>query len=61
MITGLLGIIFLGFLYETLRIGPSDHGSLDGLVPGVPGPDRFTSRSGLSITVMPHVIYLQPR
>ena len=23
VITGLLGIIFLGFLYETLRIGPS--------------------------------------
>ena len=23
VISGLLGIIFLGFLYETLRIGPS--------------------------------------
>ena len=48
VITGLLGIIFLGFLYETLRIGPSAHGSLNGLVPGLPAPDRFTSRSGLS-------------
>ena len=33
VITGLLGIIFLGFLYETLRIGPSAHGSLGGLIP----------------------------
>ena len=29
-ITALLGIIFVGFLYETLRIGPSVHGSLQG-------------------------------
>ena len=27
-ISGLLGIIFLGFLYETLKIGPSAHESL---------------------------------
>src|SRR5947209_12731026 len=26
-ITALLGIVFLGFLYETLRIGPSAHGA----------------------------------
>ena len=33
-ITALLGIVFAGFLYETLRIGPSAHQSLDGLIPG---------------------------
>src|SRR5256714_11887714 len=36
-ITALLGIIFAGFLYETLRIGPSAHGSLSGLIPGLSG------------------------
>ncbi|HUE28637.1 MAG TPA: Nramp family divalent metal transporter, partial [Solirubrobacteraceae bacterium] len=30
-ITALLGIIFGGFLYETLRIGPSTHGVVHGL------------------------------
>src|SRR6202008_4690598 len=34
-ITALLGIIFLGFLYEALRIGPSAHASLHGLLPGL--------------------------
>src|SRR5438445_4394064 len=32
-ITGLLGIIFLGFLYETLKIGPSASGVANGLIP----------------------------
>src|SRR5205807_2927717 len=32
-ITALLGIVFLGFLYETLKIGPSAHQSLHGLLP----------------------------
>src|SRR5437016_7534682 len=36
-ITALLGIIFAGFLYETLRIGPSTKGSLRGLLPGLSG------------------------
>src|SRR5207245_9150798 len=36
-ITALLGIIFGGFLYEALRIGPSVHGSLHGLPPGLSG------------------------
>ena len=49
VITGLLGIIFLGFLYETLRIGPSAPGSLAGLIPGWTAPARFTSRSGSSV------------
>ena len=59
VITGLLGIIFLGFLYETLRIGPSAHGSLDGLVPGLAGTGSLYLAVGIiGATVMPHVIYL---
>jgi manganese transport protein len=58
-ITALLGIIFLGFLYETLRIGPSTHGSLDGLLPGLRGTGSLYLAVGIiGATVMPHVIYL---
>jgi manganese transport protein len=58
-ITALLGIIFLGFLYETLRIGPSAHGSLHGLIPGLGGTDALYLAIGIiGATVMPHVIYL---
>jgi manganese transport protein len=58
-ITALLGIIFLGFLYETLRIGPSTHGSLHGLVPGLSGTSSLYLAVGIiGATVMPHVIYL---
>jgi manganese transport protein len=32
-ITALLGIVFAGFFYETLKIGPSVHESLRGLIP----------------------------
>ena len=47
-ISALLGIIFAGFLYETLRIGPSVHGSLAGWSPASVAPARCTSRSGSS-------------
>jgi manganese transport protein len=58
-VTGLLGIIFLGFLYETLRIGPSTHGSLRGLIPGLNGTDSlYIAVAIIGATVMPHVIYL---
>jgi len=58
-ITALLGIIFLGFLYETLRIGPSTHGSLRGLLPGLDGVSSLYLAVGIiGATVMPHVIYL---
>src|SRR5437868_4684146 len=58
-ITALLGIIFAGFLYETLRIGPSAHGSLNGLIPGLSGSDSLYLAVGIiGATVMPHVIYL---
>jgi manganese transport protein len=58
-ITALLGIIFLGFLYEALRIGPSASGSLHGLIPGVHGAGYLYLAVGIiGATVMPHVIYL---
>ncbi len=58
-ITALLAIIFLGFLYETLRIGPSSHEALRGLVPGLDGSGSLYLAVGIiGATVMPHVIYL---
>jgi manganese transport protein len=58
-ITALLGIIFLGFLYETLKIGPSVHGSLSGLVPHLGGTESLYIAVGIiGATVMPHAIYL---
>ncbi len=58
-ISGLLGIVFAGFLYETLRIGPSAHDALRGLIPGLSGTDEIYLAVGIvGATVMPHVIYL---
>jgi len=58
-ITALLGLIFLGFLYETLKIGPSVHDSLRGLIPGLSGTSALYLAVGIiGATVMPHVIYL---
>jgi manganese transport protein len=58
-ISALLGIILAGFLYETLRIGPSVHGSLRGLLPDLRGTSSLYIAVGIiGATVMPHVIYL---
>jgi manganese transport protein len=58
-ITALLGIIFLGLLYETLRIGPSAHDALRGFIPGLSGTSSLYLAVGIiGATVMPHVIYL---
>ncbi len=58
-ISALLGIIFGGFLYEALKIGPSVHDSLRGLVPGLSGTSALYLAVGIiGATVMPHVIYL---
>jgi manganese transport protein len=58
-IAALLGIIFAGFLYETLKIGPSAHGSLRGLLPGLSGSSSLYLAVGIiGATVMPHAIYL---
>jgi manganese transport protein len=58
-ITALLGIVFAGFVYETLRIGPSVHESLRGLIPGLSSTSELYLAVGIvGATVMPHVIYL---
>jgi manganese transport protein len=58
-ITALLGLIFLGFLYETLAIGPSARGAAQGFLPGLRGSDSLYLAVGIiGATVMPHVIYL---
>jgi manganese transport protein len=55
----LLGIIFAGFLYEALKIGPSAHESLRGLLPDLSGSGSIYLAVGIvGATVMPHVIYL---
>jgi manganese transport protein len=58
-IIALLGLVTAGFLYETLKLGPSVPASLHGLVPGLDGGGSLYLATGiLGATVMPHVIYL---
>jgi manganese transport protein len=58
-ITALLGLIFVGLLYETLKIGPSAHQSLKSLVPALHGASWLYLAVGIvGATVMPHAIYL---
>ncbi|HEY2355407.1 MAG TPA: Nramp family divalent metal transporter [Gaiellaceae bacterium] len=58
-ITGFLGLILLGFLYETLKIGPSASGAAKGLIPHLDGAGSVYLAVGIiGATVMPHVIYL---
>jgi manganese transport protein len=58
-IVGLLGLILLGFLYDTLRIGFDVGASAKGFVPHFSGTDSVLLATGiLGATVMPHVIYL---
>jgi manganese transport protein len=54
-----LGIILLGFLYDTLRIGFAPGEAAAGFVPSFDGTDSVLLAAGiLGATVMPHVIYL---
>jgi manganese transport protein len=58
-IASLLALVFAGFLYETLRIGPSAHASLAGLIPSLHGSEYLYLAVGIiGATVMPHAIYL---
>jgi manganese transport protein len=58
-ITAMLGIIFLGFLYQTLKIGPSVSQTGEGLVPHLSGLESVYLAVGIiGATVMPHAIYL---
>jgi manganese transport protein len=59
-ITGLLGIIFLGFLYETFKIGPSASTAAGSVLPPhLGGTEAIYIAVGIiGATVMPHAIYL---
>jgi manganese transport protein len=58
-IAALLGIVFAGFLYETVHIGPSAHMALDGFIPRLGNGDAVYLAVGIiGATIMPHVIYL---
>ena len=58
-ITALLGLVLAGFLYETLKIGPSAHETLTGLIPNLGGETYLFLAVGIiGATVMPHAIYL---
>jgi manganese transport protein len=59
VIAGLLGLIILGFLYDTLSIGFDAGEAAKGFIPGFAGTDSILLATGiLGATVMPHVIYL---
>jgi manganese transport protein len=59
VIIGFLGVIILGFLYDTLRIGFDGGEAARGFIPGFAGTESILLATGiLGATVMPHVIYL---
>jgi len=59
VIAGLLGVILLGFLYDSFRIGADAGAVARGFLPGFAGTDSILLATGiLGATVMPHVIYL---
>ncbi len=59
VIIGFLGVILLGFLYDTLRIGFDAGEAARGFIPGFAGTESVLLATGiLGATVMPHVIYL---
>ena len=58
-IVALMALICAGFVYQTLRIGPSAAGAAGGLVPHLGGHDALLLAVGIvGATVMPHVVYL---
>jgi manganese transport protein len=60
VITGLLGIIIVGFVVQVILAGPSGVDVAEGLfIPGFDGTESVLLAAGiLGATVMPHVIYL---
>ena len=59
VITGLLGVILIGFLYDVLLVGADAGAVAAGFIPRFDGTDSVLLATGiLGATVMPHVIYL---
>jgi manganese transport protein len=55
----MLGVILLGFLYDTFRVGGDAGDVARGFIPGFEGSESVLFATGiLGATVMPHVIYL---
>src|SRR5215472_11263744 len=58
-IAALLGLVFLGFIYDLAAAGASPAGIAVGLVPSLGGGSRLLLIVGIiGATVMPHVVYL---
>jgi len=59
VIAGMLGVILLGFLVDSLLVPHDAAGIAGGFIPGFQGTDSLLLATGiLGATVMPHVIYL---
>jgi manganese transport protein len=59
VIAGMLGVILLGFLVDSLLVPHDAKGVAEGFIPGFAGTDSLLLATGiLGATVMPHVIYL---
>jgi manganese transport protein len=59
VIAGMLGVILLGFVVDSLMIDHDAAGIAGGFIPGFAGTDSLLLATGiLGATVMPHVIYL---
>jgi manganese transport protein len=58
-IAALYAVVFLGFCYDVLRVGPHARALAVGLVPGFGGRSSLLLSVGIiGATVMPHVVYL---
>jgi len=58
-IAALLGIVFLGFIYDLVAVGVAPNGIAGGLVPGFGSSGILLLVAGIvGATVMPHVVYL---
>ena len=58
-IAALLGIVFLGFVYDLAVVGGSPSGIAGGLVPSLAGQESLLLVTGIiGATVMPHAVYL---
>jgi manganese transport protein len=58
-IAGLLGIVFLGFIYDLFAVGVTRTSVAGGLVPGFGSSGILLLVAGIiGATVMPHVVYL---
>jgi manganese transport protein len=58
-IIALLGVVFLGFLYDLALVGADPAGVASGLIPRLAGGDSVLLVGGIiGATVMPHVVFL---